>query len=163
MSVPVVVVPDPRVATSQDDLLEQQRCLFEVMGALERTNGLIDKLARIRRQTRFWQERGILEHKLESAERIRAAVDATLPKLIDVNIHEAQLYPSGLHEKLNALFDSVDSADYAPPQQARDVFVQLVAELDEIEAGLSSELGSVIQEFNDALASSGTQAIDTLE
>ena len=45
---------------------------------------------------------------------------------------QSQLWPSGLHEKLNAMLDSLDGADSAPPQQARDVFAELTAELDEL-------------------------------
>ena len=50
--------------------------------------------------------------------------------LIDVNYSQAQLWGSGLHEKLNALFDTVDSGDFAPAQQTRDVFAAISGQLD---------------------------------
>jgi hypothetical protein len=52
--------------------------------------------------------------------------------LIDVHMRQSQLWSSGLHEKFNALFDSVDSADYRPPRQAREVFARLRGQLDEL-------------------------------
>ncbi len=51
-----------------------------------------------------------------------------LDALIDVHYPEAQLHAVGLQEKLNALFEFVDSADYAPARQASQV-------LDELRAG----------------------------
>lgn len=157
----VSVVADPRVATSRDDLIAQQQFLFEIMAALDRTNSLINRLAAIRRQTRFWSERVEAGELSGAANQIRQIIDVVLPGLIDVNIHGAQLYPSGLHEKLNALFDSVDSADYAPPRQARDVFAQLTAELEGIDDDLKSRLNTLIATFNSA-AEESTGAISSL-
>ena len=54
-----------------------------------------------------------------------------MPLLMNIGYTESQLYASGLHEKLNALFESVDSADFAPPQGAREVFAELCDKLDE--------------------------------
>ncbi|MDI3339282.1 MAG: hypothetical protein QJR03_01995 [Sphaerobacter sp.] len=61
---------------------------------------------------------------------LRDELNAIRQQLIDVNMWQAQLWPSGLHEKFNALFDAVDSADYAPSQQAREVFAELSAQLE---------------------------------
>ena len=161
-SVPVSIEPGPCVATNQADLIAQQEFLFEILGTLERTNALIKRLASIRRQAAFWREKVDAGDLADSTARIGDVIDAALPKLIDVNIHQSQLYPSGLHEKLNALFESADSADYAPPQQARDVLAQLTAELDAIEGDLSDGLGSLIASFNDTIANEVASAIDPL-
>jgi hypothetical protein len=66
-----------------------------------------------------------------AADAITSELGAIRAKLIDVNMKQSQLWPSGLHEKFNALLDSVDGADYAPPRQARDVYSALCAQLDE--------------------------------
>ena len=50
--------------------------------------------------------------------------------LIDVNCSQAQLWACGLHEKLNALFDTVDSGDFAPARQTREVFAVVSGQLD---------------------------------
>ena len=51
-------------------------------------------------------------------------------ELIDVNCSQAQLWASRLHEKFNALFDIVDSGDFAPAQQTREVFAAVSGRLD---------------------------------
>lgn len=76
-------------------------------------NRLIDHTSNLRKQSIAWHERTAgVERKEEIA--------------------------SGLHEKLNALFESVDSADRAPPKQARDVFEKLGDEMEGLQAQISS-------------------------
>jgi hypothetical protein len=71
---------------------------------------------------------------------------------------QAQLWPSGLHEKFNALFDSVDGADYAPPQQARDVYAELSAQLDELIGKLRDVGKTKVAKLNEMI-----QAVGPLE
>ena len=82
--------------------------------------------------------------------------------MINTGISESQLYPSGLHEKFNALMDSVDSADYAPPRQAREVFQMLCAQLDGYEEAVKTELGAKVAAFNAAIAARGLGALDAV-
>ena len=65
---------------------------------------------------------------------VRREVAALRGALIDADYRGAQLWPSGLHEKLNALFDAVDSGDRAPARQARDVYAALDAQVEELAA-----------------------------
>ena len=104
------LLPDPRVSTSAADLAAQRDMLLEICERISQNNALINQLA---------QRRG------------DAGVEALLPLLMNIGYTESQLYASGLHEKLNALFESVDSADFAPPQGAREVFAELCDKLDE--------------------------------
>lgn len=96
---------------------------------------------------------------VEAGKAVGDEVSALLPNLIDVRIHESQLHLSGLHEKLNALFESVDSADYAPPQQARDVFQQLSAELDGYRQRVETDLAERVSAFNVAVQGAGLPAV----
>src|SRR5262249_33427437 len=80
--------------------------------------------------------------------------------LIDVHMSEAQLWPSGIHEKLNALFDAVDSADYAPPRQTRDVYTELSAQLDTLTTGLDRLAHERLAELNNEIRAAGLQPID---
>ena len=121
---PFRLLPDPRVTTSADDLAAQRDMLLDICERLSENNALINRLA---------QRRG------------DAGVEALLPLMMNVGYTESQLYASGLHEKLNALFESVDSADFAPPQGAREVFAELCDKLEEYAAavaGLESKLPS---------------------
>ena len=153
---------DPRVEASAEDYQQQSDMLLETRDRLSQNNLLVNKLVRLKRQVGEWAARADDESLKASANAIAADVDKLLPALINVGFTESQLYPSGLHEKFNALFESVDSADYAPPQQAREVFTQLCGELDGHEAYLRTDLGETVADFNAAIRELGLEAVDPL-
>ena len=72
--------------------------------------------------------------------------------LIDVNWSQAQLWANGLHEKLNGLFDAVDSADRPPARQAREVFAVLSAELERLLARWRKAHKELVPALNRAAA-----------
>jgi Zn-dependent M32 family carboxypeptidase len=126
------VLPDPRIAVSPEDLTAQRDMLLSIRDSLTRTNKAVNALDVVAAQVALWTERTTDPAVSAAAGDITSELRAIRAKLIDVNMKQAQLWPSGLHEKFNALFDSVDGADYAPPQQARDVYADLNAQLDEL-------------------------------
>jgi hypothetical protein len=67
----------------------------------------------------------------------------------------------GLQEKLNALFEFVDSADYAPPQQAREALDDLSVRLDAAAERFEREVRLVIAALNDALRAAGIDFVPT--
>ena len=146
------IEPDPRIKTSREDLQAQFDFLRDILAALTRTNETINQIDLVRGQLDQWERRTARETSTpqvrEAALALRDELNAIRPLLIDVNMSQSQLWPSGLHEKFNALFDSVDSADYAPPQQARDVFAELSAQLE-----------AAVSRFHEALRTHG-QALD---
>ena len=121
---------DPRLETTAEAFAAQKDMLLSICDRLSRNNATLNKLVALKGQVGSWMTRCDDEDVLSAGAAILADVDALLPSLINTGISESQLYPSGLHEKFNALFESVDSADYAPPRQAREVFEQLSAQLD---------------------------------
>ena len=153
---------DPRVETAHEDLERQFEMLLAIRDQLSRNNELINKLVRLRRQVAAWAARTDDAGLKAAAAEIASAVEARLPELINVGFTESQLYASGLHEKFNALFDSVDSADYAPPQQAREVFAMLNDELDGHLAYARTDLGETVSDFNAAVRELGLEALDLL-
>lgn len=153
---------DPRVETSGEDFERQRDMLLEIRDRLSQNNGLINKLVTLKRQVGAWAARSDDEALKAAAAEIAAAVDGRLPELINIGFTESQLYESGLHEKFNALFDSVDSADYAPPQQARAVFAQLSAELDGQLNYARTDLGETVSDFNARVRELGLEAVDLL-
>ena len=80
-------------------------------------------------------------------------------KLIDVNMKQAQLWPSGLHEKFNALLDSVDGADYAPPRQAREAYAELRTQLDELLGQLRDVDKTEVAALNEAIQAAGLPVV----
>jgi len=160
---PLVIEPDPRIRTSRDDLQAQHDFLLEILAALTTTNEAINRIDALREQLAPWERR--TEDQDEDAE-VRAAVTglrdelaAIRGRLIDVNMRQAQLWPSGLHEKLNALFESVDSADYAPPRQAREVFAELSRQLSELTGQLDAVLADGVPRLAAAAAAAGLPVI----
>lgn len=153
---------DPRVETTAEAFEQQCAMLLAIRDRLSQNNELINRLVRLRRQVGEWAGRSDDEGLKAAAAAIASAVEAQLPALINVGYTESQLYASGLHEKFNALFDSVDSADYAPPQQAREVFAQLSDELDGQINYARADLGETVSDFNAQVRELGLEAVDLL-
>ncbi len=156
------LLPDPRVDASAEDYATQLEMLLAIRDRITQNSALINKLVVLKAQVNTWAARGSNERLRASAGAIVAEVDRLLPQLINVGYTESQLYASGTHEKFNALFDSVDSADYAPPQQAREVFAQLSAELDGHLATVRTDLAETVADFNAAVRALGLEAVDPL-
>ena len=153
---------DPRVETTHEDFERQFKMLLEIRDRLSQNNELVNKLVRLKRQVGAWAARSDDEALKAAAAAITSEVEERLPELINVGFTESQLYPSGLHEKFNALFESVDSADYAPPQQAREVFAQLSDELDGQLNYARTDLGETVSDFNARIRELGLEAVDPL-
>ncbi|MCY3780768.1 MAG: glycosyl hydrolase [Chloroflexi bacterium] len=151
---------DPRVAATDEEHQTQLEMLLAIRDRLTQNNELINRLVVLKAQVEAWAERGDDQALRANAAAIAAEVDRLLPDLINVGYTESQLYASGLHEKFNALIDSVDSADYAPPQQAREVFAQLSDELDGHLAYVRTDLGETVADFNAAVRALGLEAVD---
>ena len=153
---------DPRVEATAEDYQAQLDMLLAIRDRLTQNNELINKLVTLKAQVAAWAARSDDEALGADAAAIIAEVDGLLPALINVGYTESQLYPSGLHEKFNALFESVDSADYAPPRQAREVFAKLSDELDGHLAYLRTDLGETVADFNATVRTLGLEAVDLL-
>jgi hypothetical protein len=132
------ILPDPRVRSSAGDLEAQFRFLQEILEKIVTVNVTINavdavlaQVASLERRTRD-RARSVALHKAANALHQELAV--IRGELIDVNCNQAQLWASKLHEKFNALFDTVDSGDFAPAEQARDVFAMISRQLDVVVA-----------------------------
>ncbi len=156
------LLADPRVETPAADYEAQLTMLLDIRERLSQNNELINRLVALKRQVAAWAGRSGDAALQAGAAGISAEVERLLPQLINVGYTESQLYASGLHEKFNALMDSVDSADYAPPQQAREVFAQLCDELDGHVAYLRTDLGETVADFNALVRELGLEAVDLL-
>ncbi len=155
----IQVEGDPRISTTRTDLQRQFEFLVEILGALSTTNEMLNEIHGLNNQLQPWNDRAISEMLRELVSSTQEELKAIRGQLIDVNIWQSQLWPSGLHEKFNALFDSVDSADYAPPRQAREVFAKLRSELDHLEGQYEALLAGRLQALNRAIADAGLPTI----
>jgi len=153
---------DPRLETTAEAFAAQKDLLLRIRDRLSQNNQLLNKLVALKGQVESWRARCDDGAVSAAAAAILADVDALLPLLINTGISESQLYPSGLHEKFNALFESVDSADYAPPRQAVEVFEQLSAQLDGHIERVNTDLGEKVAAFNETIRGLGLGALDAL-
>lgn len=159
---PFEVLPDPRIKASPAALREQFAFLREIIDKLGATNRMINDLDGLLAQAKLLDRR-LAQRKAGSARsllsKLRDELTGMRGILIDVNYSQAQLWPAGLHEKLNALFDTVDSADFAPARQAREVFAELAQRFDRLVERRNRLQEKSIPALNAALASVGVEAI----
>jgi photosystem II stability/assembly factor-like uncharacterized protein len=148
---------DPRLGNRVAELPAQLEMLRAIHARLTECNELINKISR-------------LEDQIASLRRWTPTVPATIEAfstkigaikelLIDVNMTQAQLHASGLHEKLNGLIEFVDSGDYPPAQQARDVFAELVAQLEELTNQFDSTVRDHVPELSKLVGESLSEAV----
>ena len=151
------ILADPRLGSRVAELAAQLDMLRDIHARLRQCNELVNKIARLEDQIaslRRWAPA-----VPEMVEAVAAKLEAMKPVLIDVNMRQAQLHASGLHEKLNGLIEFVDSGDYAPAQQARDVFAELVAQLDDVTHQFDSTVRDGIPELARLVGESLSEAV----
>lgn len=163
---PFEVLKDPRedVGASDADLKAQFDLLLELRDALSETNAAINKLRGVREQVESWEKRFKGQENgqpvLDAAKSLKDELTAIEEQLIDTTAGKSPLMaPAQLSEKLNALIGFVDSADYAPPQQARDVFAELSKQQAEASKRLDKALKEQVAAFNKAVQEAGVPAV----
>ena len=149
------LLADPRIATPPTDLVSQRDFLLGVLEALGRTNATIDRIDTLRTQLDIWSDRIDESTMASQIETIQGELNDIRGQLIDVNMRGSQLWPSGLHEKFNALLDSADGADYAPPKQAFEVTEQLKGQLIGLLAWLEDIESEGLATLNKSIVASG--------
>jgi hypothetical protein len=128
------ILPDPRIAAGPRELAAQFALLHAIVSRLTAVNTTVNEIDAVREQMATLERRqvngGWPAPLRKSSGEVRRELAALRGALIDTNYSQAQLWPSGLHEKFNALFDTVDSADRAPARQMYEVFEALSRQLE---------------------------------
>jgi photosystem II stability/assembly factor-like uncharacterized protein len=151
------VLADPRLSDRVTQLPAQLEMLRDIYAQLTRCNELINRISRLEDQIA-----GLRRWAPSVPDRIETLLEqiaAFKEMLIDVHMSEAQLHASGLHEKFNALIEFVDSGDYAPARQARDVYVNLVEELDGLTDRFDSLVSEHVPELSDLIGRSVSEEV----
>ncbi|HET8627252.1 MAG TPA: glycosyl hydrolase [Thermomicrobiales bacterium] len=163
---PVEVVPDPRIPASRQDLAAQLDLLLQIRDRLSATNRAANTIRGLKGQVAGWEERcrdraddERVAAVLAAARDLAAELAAIERELLDVRSTDPRLFPQGLHEKFNALFDAVDSADYRPTEPAFAVFAELSQRLDEQLFRLQNALAEEGNVLNRAIAAAGLPAV----
>jgi photosystem II stability/assembly factor-like uncharacterized protein len=152
------VLKDPRVTTSQADLEAQRDLLLEIRDKMSETNHTINQIRYLKQQADEWTKR-FEGHP--QADKIKDAAKALKDKLNAVEEplivpglklrHQTLNYGIRLAGKLAALSPVVDSADFAPTKQVREVFALLSRQIDAQIKALNKVIDSDVARFNDLI------------
>jgi photosystem II stability/assembly factor-like uncharacterized protein len=150
---------DPRLTTMPGDWIAQRDLILQVRDLLSRTNETLNAIDGLLAQVAVWEKRTENQGVRDAAVAVITPLRELRPKLIDVNMKQSQLWPSGLHEKLNAMMDALDGADYAPPHQFREVFAEHTAQLDAIAARVKEIDRTKVAALNQAIQAAGLPTV----
>ena len=132
------ILKDPRGPATQEDLEEQFEFLIRVREKVSETHDGINRLRRVREQVDQWVSRAAGHPSEDTVADAAEAVKEKLKEVEDELIQSAfrgardRLHlPSRLNRKLAEVAAVAASGDYAPPQQAYDVFDHLSAAIDQ--------------------------------
>jgi hypothetical protein len=156
------IVPNPLTETSEEGLREQFDMLGAILEKISTINQLVNRVGRLQAQVSAWDQwTADLEVAAvrDGLAALKADLDSVKRRLVDVHYPEAQLYANALQEKFNALYEFVDSADYAPPQQGREVLEDLSARLDAVVEDFESQVLPRVGVLNDAIRGADIPAI----
>jgi hypothetical protein len=157
------VLPDTRISATKKDLQAQFDLYSKVSAKLSEVNAAIGKTRDIREQVEAWEKRAKgqegMATALSAAKALKDAVTAVEEQLIDTHPKSPLMFPARLNEKLSALLGFVESADYAPPKQAQEVFKELSSNADAQLKQLQAVIDTQVAAFNKAVAEAGLQAV----
>ena len=159
------VVKDPRVSATQADFEAQFQLGSAVRDRVEQGNQAVDRIRRIQRQLQEWKgraEEGGVGEIAESAGKLcdeLTEIEALLVQIGDESPADILRLPRQLISKLATVASVVGIADAAPPRQARELFDDLSAQLDEIQGRLDRFAETELAGFNERVRESGLPAV----
>ena len=162
---PFDLLKDPRSGATQEALDAQFELLTKIRDSLSEVHGAAEKIRRIRGQVEAWEERasGRPEGEAVSAaakslkeglSRIESELVATKPPPGSLRGESARL-----NGRLVTLAGVVASADWTPPNQAREIFAELSEQVDGRLGKLQRVVDTDIAAFAKLIQDSGTPTI----
>jgi len=140
-TVPVEILPDPRVRVSTADLEKQFDLVRRLRDLIAEDQRIVSELRSVRTQLRALLARLQGDAKAQSVitagQEILRRLDALEEQLVEprATANEDLLnYPTRLNSKLGYLINGVDSADSAPPKQDWELYEVYRAEMDRLAA-----------------------------
>lgn len=160
------IATDPRVTATQEDLDAQFELLIRIRDRISDTHDGINTIRNVRRQVEEWERRteGQPQHDRVVAagkglkEKL-AAVEEELTQVKAKSRQDTLALPIKLNAKLAFLAGVVASADAAPTRQARDVFAELSARVEELLERLRGIVETDVAAFNALIQEAGVPAI----
>ncbi|HVE58087.1 MAG TPA: hypothetical protein VNB22_14745, partial [Pyrinomonadaceae bacterium] len=160
------VKADPRLSTTQEDFQKQFDFLSKTRAKLSQTHEAILEIRDLRKQledlsARLKPEQKDLKDKAAEINKNLTAVEEELMQTKIKSGQDALNFPIKLNNKLAALSSSVDSADFAPTNQAYVVYDDLAGKVDAQLAILARIKAEEITAFNKAFADKNLPVIVT--
>ena len=135
-TVPFTILADPTYKTTQQEYNEQFQFLWQARNKFNEIQKGIKDIRALRTQINGFVS---LQGK-EVPKEVKAAADSINKKLtgIEETLYQTKArsgqdvlnYPIKLNDKLAGVFDAAASGNWAPSQQARDVYAKLVTQID---------------------------------
>ena len=151
---PFRIVKDPRVGASQEDFDAQFKFLIEIRDKVSETHDGINQLRRVRQQVDQWVSRADGHPSAETVGNTAESVKEKLGQIEEQLIQSAYRgardrlnLPARLNRKLAELTAVAAAADFAPPQQAYQVFDYLSGEIDQQLAALQQVIDEDVTQF----------------
>jgi hypothetical protein len=167
-TMPMRVLPDPRVQASEADQAEQLRFALEVRDAITRLTHTTEQLRSVRRQIATRND--LLAKDPKAAPMIQASNDfLTKMDAVEAKLHNPKAQVSydvlamkggaALYSRFSPLFDSVKDGIGAPTQGMREVFAARKAELDQFTGEWQALRDHDLAALNDQAKSLGLPAV----
>jgi len=140
-TVPIEILPDPRVHVSTADLEKQFDLVRRLRDLIDEDQRIVTELRGVRTQLRTLLARlqgdGKAQNVITAGQEILHRLDALEEQLVEprATANEDLLnYPTRLNSKLGYLINGVDSADSAPPKQDWELYEVFRGEMDRLAA-----------------------------
>ena len=161
------VVRDPNSSATDDDLVAQFDLLMAIHGKVSETHLSLIRLRSVSEQVSRWRERASgmgAEEAVLTADEVLETLGDIEEQLVQTRFKGARdrlHYPVRLNKKLSELTKVVGAGDYPPTDQARAVFHDVSARIDQQLTRLDETIQTGVARFNDQVGSLGMVPVDS--
>ena len=156
------IVPDPKIARSQEEYDEQLDFQLKVQAKLSELHTAVNQIRNIRKQVHSWKDRMDDEKVNEAAKELDDKLYAVEGEIIQYKAKSTQdtlNFPVMINAKLAALIAVAGSAEGKPTKQSYDVFEDLSKRTDVQLARLKEIVDKDVKAFSDLIKSANLPAV----
>ena len=162
-SVEFVVINDPRVATSLEDLEKQLRLLLRMRDKVSDAHAAVNRIRDVREQVVAWKKRAAAHPAVvQAADEVLSGLAAIEDKMI-LPGEQKDNYGLIAHARLNAavceVYSMAISADAKPTKAVQSMFAQYAAAIEAEVGRLNALLRTDLAEMNAAIAAAKLPAV----
>ena len=161
------IVRDPNSSATDQDLVDQFDMMMAIHAKVSETHLSLIRLRSITEQVARWRERASgmgAESAVLTADEILESLGAIEEELVQTQFKGARdrlHYPVRLNKKLSELTKVVGAGDYPPTDQARAVFRDISARIDQQLTRFEETVQTSVARFNDQVSALGLSPVET--